>query len=122
MTQPEALAWANEWIANWNRKDADAVLTHFTDDCEFTSPRAAAIMGKARVSGKNELTEYWTSGLRAVHSLHFELDNVIAGGSHLAIVYISEVNGTRMRAVELFVFDEAGRVRSGEAMHGAMLS
>jgi len=122
MTEVEALAWAREWVADWNRRDVAAVLSHFADDVEFTSPRAAGIVGKTRLSGKRELAEYWTRAMAAVASIHFELDHVIANGSRLAIVYISEINGKRARACELFEFDEAGMVRSGEAMYGAMLS
>jgi len=121
MTQSEALAWANKWIANWNRKDVDGVLAHFAGDVEFTSPRAVAIAGKARLSGKRELAEYWTRAVAAIQSLRFELDYVIAGGSRLVIIYTSEINGNRLRAGELFLFDEAGRVRRGEAMYGASL-
>jgi ketosteroid isomerase-like protein len=119
MTQSEALAWASDWIANWNRKDVDAVLAHFADDVEFTSPRAVAIMGKARLSGKRELAEYWTRALAAIRSMHFELDCVIADGSRLGIIYTSGINGNLLRAGEFFVLDGTGQVRCGEAMYGA---
>ncbi|MGA3026811.1 MAG: nuclear transport factor 2 family protein [Bryobacteraceae bacterium] len=121
MTQSEALAWANRWIANWNRRDVDSVLAHFANNVEFTSPRAVAIMGKARLSGKRELAEYWTRALAAIGSLHFTLDHVITDGDRLGITYTSETNGNRLRACELLVFDDSGRVCGGEAMYGASL-
>jgi len=122
MTQTEALAWAREWIADWNRMDVAAVLAHFADEAQFTSPRALALMGRATVSNKRELEEYWGRARTRVQSLHFELDHVLNDGDRLAIVYIAEVNGVRMRAVEFFRFDDAGRVVAGEAMHGVVLS
>jgi ketosteroid isomerase-like protein len=122
MTQSEAVAWAEEWVAKWNRRDVGGVLAHFAEDVEFTSPRAVAIMGKARLTGKRELAEYWTRAVAAIQSIHFELDHVIADGSRLGIIFNSEINGGRMRACEFVVFDEAGLICRGEAMHGAMLS
>jgi len=122
MTQTEAVTWATAWIANWNRKDVDAVLSRFAEDAEFISPRAITIVGKIRLSGRSEIAEYWTRALAAIQSLHFELDRVIVDGRSLAIVYTSEINGKPVRACELFLFDETGLVQRGEAMYGAMLS
>ena len=122
MTQSEALAWVQQWIANWNRRDVDGVLAHFADDVEFTSPRVAPIMGKVRVSGKRELAEYWNRGIAAIQSIHFDLDYAIVDGNRLGIVYTSDINGKRMRSVEFLRFNDAGLVCEGEAMHGVMLS
>ena len=98
------------------------MLARFADNVEFTSPRALSIVGKVRLTGKSELTEYWTRALAAIESLHFELDRVIVDGNRLAIVYTSGINGNRFRACELFTFNDSGRVAQGEAMYGAMLS
>ena len=38
MTHDEALAWAERWIDDWNRRDVEAVLADFADDIEFCSP------------------------------------------------------------------------------------
>lgn len=35
-------AFAAQWIANWNARDVEAVLSHFRDDCVFVSPVAQA--------------------------------------------------------------------------------
>jgi hypothetical protein len=79
-------------------------------------------MGKVRVSGKRELAEYWNRGIAAIQSIRFELDHVIADGNRLAIVYVSDIDGKRMRSVEFLRFDDAGLVCEGEAMHGVVLS
>ena len=39
----------------------------------------------------------------------------------MAIVYIAEINGKRLRAVEFLTFGEDGLVREGEAMYGVEL-
>ena len=122
MTQSEALAWAREWIDQWNRRDMEAVLAHFADDVVFTSPRAPAIAGKPRLSGKHELAAYWNRGMAAIESIRFELDYVIADGNRFAIVYVSDIYGKRMRSVEFLMFNGARLVCEGEAMHGVVLS
>lgn len=122
MTQSEALAWAREWIDEWNRRDVDGVLARFADDVVFTSPRAPAIAGKTSLSGKQELAAYWNRGMAAIQSIRFELDHLIADGNRLAIVYVSDIDGKRMRSVEFLRFNNAGLVSEGEAMHGVVLS
>ena len=122
MSHAEALAWAEDWTANWNRRDVEAVLAYFSDDVEFTSPRAVPITGKASLTGKQALRDYWNRGMAAIQSIHFDLDYVIADGDRLGIVYTSHINSTRMRSVEFLRFNDAGLVCSGEAMHGVVLS
>ena len=114
-------AFANRWISDWNRRDVEAVLAYFSEAVVFTSPRAKAIVGSAKVEGKSRLREYWTSALDRIQGIHFTLDYVIRDGDRLGIVYTSEINGTKMRSVEFLHFDSDGLVREGEAMHGVEL-
>jgi ketosteroid isomerase-like protein len=121
MTQADALAYAEQWIANWNRKDVDAVLAHFSDDVVFTSPRAESIVGSSRLEGNAKLREYWTLALARIQALHFTLEYVISEGGRVGIVYTSEIDGKRLRAVEFLVFARDGLIREGEAMYGVTL-
>ena len=73
---PVPRAYAEQWISDWNRKDMDAVLSHFSDDVVFTSSRAASIMSSARLEGKAKLREYWTRGRK---SLGFHSMNLVDG-------------------------------------------
>jgi ketosteroid isomerase-like protein len=34
----KAYQLALDWIEGWNRHDLDAILSHYADDVEFTSP------------------------------------------------------------------------------------
>ncbi len=120
--QPEsARAFAEQWIANWNRKDVEAVLKLFTDDVVFISSRAESIAGSSRVEGKAKLREYWTRAVGRIQTIHFSLEYVIREGQRLAIVYTSEINGKRMRTVEFLRFRGDGLICEGEAMHGVAL-
>jgi ketosteroid isomerase-like protein len=114
----DARAFADRWISDWNHKDVEAVLTHFSEGVVFTSPRAKAIVGSVRIEGKSRLREYWTNAVSRIQTIRFTLDSVISDRNQMGIVYVAEIDGKRMRAVEFLAFDDDGLVRDGEAMYG----
>jgi len=120
-TPTDSRAFAERWVSEWNRQDVEAMLTYFSDDVVFTSPRAKAIVGSSRVEGKTKLREYWTRAISRVQTIHFALDDVISDGDRMGIVYVAEIDGRRMRAVEFLKFGNDGLVHEGEAMHGVEL-
>jgi ketosteroid isomerase-like protein len=117
----DARTFADRWISDWNRKDVEAVLSHFSESVVFTSPRAKVIVGTSRVEGKSSLREYWTKAIDRTQTIHFTLDYVISDADRIGIVYIAEIEGRRMRCVEFIVFGDDGLVCEGEAMHGIEL-
>lgn len=124
MTSAEAQQFAEEWIRNFNARDLEAVLSHFADDVEFTSPRAVTVTGRATVRSRRELADYWRTSLKSVGSLGFTLEHVIndEAARRMTIVYISEIDGRKIRAAEFFEFDSSRKVIRGEAMHGAAVT
>jgi ketosteroid isomerase-like protein len=40
MRQESMMAFANFWIAAWNRRDVEAVLAHYSEHAQFVSPVA----------------------------------------------------------------------------------
>ena len=117
----DARFFADRWISDWNRKDVEAVLSHFSEGVVFTSPRAKVVVGSASVKGKSSLREYWTKAIDRIQTIHFTLDYVISEEDRMSIVYIAEIDGRRMRCVEFMVLGDDGLVREGEAMHGIEL-
>lgn len=124
MTYARAQAFAGRWVEEWNRKDVEAVLTHFADDVVFTSPTAAATIGTATVQGKEALRAYWLAAIGRIERLHFVLDHAIwdPAGAELEIVYTATINDRTNRAVELLHLNAAGLADRGEALDGAVLS
>jgi hypothetical protein len=116
VTTPEAVGFAEEWSAAWNRRDVDAVLAHFHDDVIFTSPYAAEFVpGSAGVvRGKAALREYWCTAIKATPNLHFDIVGVYEGASVLVINYRNQ-GGALVN--EVLEFD-GGLVRRG---HGTYL-
>lgn len=107
--------FARSWIDAWNAHDLDAVLAHYSDDFEFSSPLIRQFAGEAsgRLRGKAAVRAYWQTGLSRLPDLHFELVDVLAGIDCLVILY----RGHRGLSAEVFEFDANGQVRRGQALY-----
>lgn len=116
--------FSREWIAAWNRSDAEAVLAHFAEETVFVSPLAAKVIGHPEIHGKAELRAYWTKALRARPSPpHFQLDSFTWDQTNraLLIIYVSTESGITTRKCELLHFCADALIRRGEAFVGCAL-
>ena len=121
MTYDSMMAFAERWIANWNRRDVDAVLAHFADDAQFVSPVANKLVGRSVLRNKDELRAYWQAAIARISTLEFKLDHASwdERRRELNVVYDANLNGERKRACEIMCFDAWGRQVRGEALDGA---
>lgn len=121
MDRQTAQQFAEDWIANWNRKDVQAVVGHFAEDAVFVSPRAAALTGEAVQRGKAALLAYWTAAVARIENIRFVLDRAVWDGDskELLVLYTSAINGNAVRACELMRFGPDGKQVYGEALFGA---
>ena len=122
-TYDAMMRFADAWIAAWNRRDVEAVLAHFAEEAQFTSPVARSVVGRAVLRNKQELADYWRGALSRIATLEFRLDHAAwdERQRELVVVYEANLNGEKKRACEIMRFDAAGRQVSGEAMYGAVL-
>lgn len=122
MNHAEATRHAEQWIACWNTRDIEGVLSHFADDAVFHSPKAAVIVGRGKVEGKADLRAYWTRALERVRDLKFVLDHASFDehAQELFIVYVATIDGARNRACERLRFGARG-VIDAEGLYGAPL-
>jgi len=122
VTNSEAVRFAEEWVENFNRKDAEAVLRHFVEEATFSSPRALAFVGRADLHSREELAAYWKAALGGIGSLRFTLERVVNDheAGTLVILYIAELDGGSVRAAEVYMFNESSRIVHGEALYGAI--
>lgn len=112
-----AAKFANEWITAWNAKDLNQILSHYSQDIEFTSPFIAlrGIDPSGRVVGKEALSAYWGSALMSNPTLHFELQDVLLSVESIAISYKTSAGGSERMAVEVFHFNPQGEVHRSYA-------
>jgi len=123
MTYESMMRFAEAWIANWNRRDVDAVLSHFADDAQFVSPVARNFVGRPVLQNKKKLADYWRAALGRISTLEFKLDHASwdERRRELNVVYEANLNGERKRACEIMQFDASGRQIRGEALYGAVI-
>jgi hypothetical protein len=121
MTYESMMDFAETWIAAWNRRDVEAVLTHFAEEAQFVSPLARDFVGRPVLGNKKELAAYWRDALGRISILEFKLDHATwdERRRELNVVYEANLNGERKRACEIMQFDASGRQIRGEALYGA---
>ena len=104
MDQVEAGRYVDDWIRLWNAHDIDSLLVHFADDVVFTSPLAARVIDGSGgvIRGRDALRTYWTTALRAVPDLHFDLVGWYLG-VHTIVINFRNQKG--VSANEVLIFD-----------------
>lgn len=109
MTTEQANAMARSWIAAWNSHDMDAILAHYTEDLEMSTPYIVSIMNDptGTLKGKSAVGGYWQKALQAYPDLHFVLENVYASVNAVAISYRSVNN---RKALEMLMLNPEGKV------------
>jgi len=109
MTEKDASQFANEWIDAWNSHDLDAILAHYHEAVELTSPVAARLLSlpDGKVSGRQNLRAYFRRGLEAFPNLHFELHEALCGLNSVVLYYTNQA-GTR--TAEFMEFSADGKV------------
>jgi predicted ester cyclase len=118
MTRDDAWRLAKEWVAAWNAHDLEAILTHYEEAVELTSPVAAQLLGVSdgRVVGKTNLRAYFWRGLEAYPDLHFELADVLWGVDSVVLCYKNQ-KGTR--SAEFMELSASGKVARVVANYSA---
>jgi ketosteroid isomerase-like protein len=109
MEHDAAQEFAREWYAAWNAHDLDAILSHYADDVEMTSPLVSALAGAAdgRLVGKEALRAYFAAGLEKYPELHFEPLELFVGVNSLVLRYVS-VSG--QPSAEVVFLDDEGKI------------
>jgi predicted ester cyclase len=101
MTETQAHAFADDWIAAWNSHDLDAIMGHYAPEVVLTSPVAARLLDNPTVSGKQALLAYFTRGLEAYPDLNFRLLEVMWGVSSIVLHYLNHSNTKCAEFMEL---------------------
>ncbi len=109
MTKDEARNLANHWVEAWNAHDLDAIMMHYDDAIELTSPVAAQLLGTpdGKVIGKQNLRAYFQRGLEAYPELQFHLEDVLCGLNSVVLYYTNQ-KGTH--TAEFMEISAAGKV------------
>ena len=109
MNLDAAKRFGEHWAAAWNNHDADAVLEHYSDDFEMTTPMIRQVLGieSGTLRGKKSVGDYWRSALKTVPDLRFSIIEVTCGVGSVSIYYDAVMG---KKAIETFLFDDRGKV------------
>lgn len=106
---------AANWVRDWNAHDLEAILSHYADPLEFTSPLVIERLGRrdGTIRSKAELRSYFAAGLGPGSGLKFELLDALPGVSSVVLHYRNHRGRT---VAETMFLDAAGNV-SKAAVH-----
>jgi ketosteroid isomerase-like protein len=99
-----AQTFATQWIEAWNAHDLPAILAHYSEDFQMSSPYIAQLANESsgKLTGKPAVAAYWSKALEMMPNLHFDLLQVLVGADSITIYY----RGVRGLAAEVFFFNE----------------
>lgn len=103
-------SFARSWLDAFNAKDLDAILAHYAEGIEHSSPTVARLLGEPSgvVRGKAALRAYFEKALAAAGaSLHYRRERLYVGAHGVTLLY--HRTGGKLVA-ETFHFDAAGLV------------
>ena len=103
-----------EWIAAWNARDLERVLTLYADDFEMTSEyiHAMGFDASGTLRGKDQVRNYWATALAGLPELHFELIDLFTSPDSLTVYYQNE-RGSKM--CEYLRLNAQGKIAQGSA-------
>ena len=109
-------ALGREWIAAWNSRDLERVLTLYAEDSEMTSDKIQALGfdSSGTLSGKAKIRMYWGKALTLLPDLHFTLIDTYVSPDSIVVFYTNE-RGAKI--CEYLRLDAAGKIVQGSANH-----
>jgi ketosteroid isomerase-like protein len=118
MRHEEGVRLGEGWVADWNRRDLDAVMARLSDDIVFSSPHIPVIVGEPSgvLHGKAAVRAYWARALELLPDLHFDLEDITVGHDAVAVRYTNERGNT---STEVLLVDAAGLVVRGAGTYAS---
>ncbi|HUR69378.1 MAG TPA: nuclear transport factor 2 family protein [Candidatus Thermoplasmatota archaeon] len=103
-------AFATSWLAAFNAQDLEAIMGHYAEDVEHSSPTVARLLGEPSgvVRGKEALRAYFAKALASAGpGLRYERTRLYVGAHGVTLLY--DRSGGKLVA-ETFQLDARGLV------------
>ena len=110
----ERKSHADRWLAAWNDRDLDRIISCYSADAEFVAPTVVRRWNRpdGTLRGHEELRRHWAKGLELAPNIHFSEEALLYAPGGYALLYRRE-NGNRvLDVVELDSQGLASRVRA----------
>ena len=111
-----------QWINAWNSKDIDTILSLYSDNIEFSSPKIKKLLSDYKsntINNKNDLKIYFSIGLKKFPNLKFEPVDFVTKGNIIILEYIAYLNDLiKWSVLEKFELDVNGKVMKSSVYYG----
>ncbi len=112
------------WTNAWNNKDLKTVLSMYTDDIQFHSPKLKIVLpelNSEKLDNKKDLEYYWSIALKKFNNLHFTPKEYFIKGDICLFEYLTTFDGTsQFSVIEKFEFKDQLICKSS-AFYGSQL-
>ena len=121
LTRRQVIRWAEVWLSCWNDRDLDTLLALHSDDARVGGTTVSALTA-TRADRKRALERHWAALPYGLHSGSVELDEVVwdPESREIAILYVADVHGIRLRGCDHVTLDGTGRMLAGEPLVGSL--
>jgi ketosteroid isomerase-like protein len=120
MSTEEYKETAKKWIAAFNSKDLESLLSLYHDDAEHFSPKLKLAKPETNglIKGKEALRIWWLDAFTRLPELHYRVLSFTVENDQLFIEYERQVPGEpNFRVAELLRF-RGGKIGSSHVFHG----
>ena len=115
------VALARRWLAAFNARDLDRLLSMYAEDAVHVSPklRARDPASNGEVRGKAALRAWWADSMNRLPSLRYEERTVTASDRRVYLEYVRENLGEPpLLVAELFEVGDDGKIHRSHVFHG----
>jgi SnoaL-like protein len=111
-----------DWLSAWNKHDLTRVLSMYSEDIEFSSPKIKVVFpdrALSKITNKKDLEEYWTKALEKYPKLNFVLKESIFYNNKCLVEYYALLDEkTKTSVIEKFEMQD-GLIIKSSAYYGA---
>jgi hypothetical protein len=111
-----------QWMDAWNSKDTDVILSLYSDNIEFSSPKIKKLFSDYKtniIKDKDNLKRYFSIGLKKFPNLIFEPINFVTKDNIIILEYLAyPKDQVKWNVLEKFEFDEGGKVIKSSVYYG----
>ena len=112
-----------EWISGWNNHDIKKVLSMYSENIEFSSPKIKIVFpdrDTSKINNIQDLEKYWSKALKNnFPRLEFTAKEVLIHDNKIIFEYYATLDGKHKTSViEKFEFND-GLIIKSDVLYGA---
>lgn len=113
-------ALAGRWIAAFNNKDLEELLSLYDENAEHFSPKLKLRQPETQgmIVGKPALRQWWQDAFDRLPTLHYRLVKLTADDEQVFMEYIRQVSGEEDLRVGEVLEIKNGKIVASRVYHG----